>query len=106
MLFFLFVLLLGRERSIFHLYSSVDIDKEEYVCLVCTGCQLLNSGQGGWLILQTNDYCAVPSFLKEKVSARYPGGRRALLKSGGDFPFLSRADEVNLHAQVSSFPHK
>ncbi|CAM6044975.1 unnamed protein product [Sphagnum compactum] len=51
-------------------------------------------------IMDTNDYCAVPSFLKEKVSARYPGGRRALLKSGGDFPFLSRADEVNLHAQL------
>ena len=49
---------------------------------------------------QTNDYCAVPSFLKDQVGARYPGARRALLKSGGDFPFLSRADEVNLHAQV------
>ncbi len=54
----------------------------------------------GWLILQTNDYCAVPSVLKAKVSARYPGARGAFLKSGGDFPFLSRADEVNLHAQV------
>ncbi|KAH9575452.1 hypothetical protein CY35_01G112100 [Sphagnum magellanicum] len=53
-----------------------------------------------FVVKQTNDYCAVPSFLKEKVSARYPGGRRALLKSGGDFPFLSRADEVNLHAQL------
>lgn len=50
--------------------------------------------------VQTNDYCAVPVFLKEQVGARYAGARRALLKSGGDFPFLSRADEVNLHAQV------
>jgi maspardin len=50
--------------------------------------------------MQTNDYCAVPSVLKAKVSARYPGARGAFLKSGGDFPFLSRADEVNLHAQV------
>lgn len=54
---------------------------------------------------QTNDYCAVQPFLKDQTSARYPGARRALLKTGGDFPFLSRADEVNLHAQVfSSFP--
>lgn len=50
--------------------------------------------------MQTNDYCAIPTFLKDQVGARYPGARRALLKSGGDFPFLSRADEVNLHAQV------
>jgi maspardin len=51
-------------------------------------------------VTQTNDYCAVPTFLKDQVGSRYPGARRALLKSGGDFPFLSRADEVNLHAQV------
>ncbi|KAG0571802.1 hypothetical protein KC19_VG043900 [Ceratodon purpureus] len=51
-------------------------------------------------IMDTNDYCAVPIFLKDQVGARYPGARRALLKSGGDFPFLSRADEVNLHAQL------
>lgn len=35
------------------------------------------------------------------MSERYPGARRAYLKSGGDFPFLSRPDEVNLHLQVS-----
>lgn len=51
-------------------------------------------------IMDTNDYCAVPTFLKDQVGSRYPGARRALLKSGGDFPFLSRADEVNLHAQL------
>ncbi|KAH8969872.1 hypothetical protein BDL97_02G057000 [Sphagnum fallax] len=54
----------------------------------------------GVTIMDTNDYCAVPSVLKAKVSARYPGARGAFLKSGGDFPFLSRADEVNLHAQL------
>ncbi|KAG0594894.1 hypothetical protein M758_UG120100 [Ceratodon purpureus] len=51
-------------------------------------------------IMDTNDYCAVPNFLKDQVGAHYFGARRALLKSGGDFPFLSRADEVNLHAQL------
>jgi len=35
--------------------------------------------------------------LREALYHRYPEARRAFLKSGGDFPFLSRADEVNLH---------
>lgn len=55
-----------------------------------------------FFVAQTNDYCAVQPFLKDQTSARYPGARRTLLKTGGDFPFLSRVDEVNLHAQVSS----
>ncbi|KAF5954408.1 hypothetical protein HYC85_007264 [Camellia sinensis] len=51
-------------------------------------------------IIDTNDYCATPQQLKDQVSEKYPGARRAYLKSGGDFPFLSRPDEVNLHLQV------
>ncbi|KAJ7537422.1 hypothetical protein O6H91_11G005300 [Diphasiastrum complanatum] len=51
-------------------------------------------------IMDTNDYCAIPQALKDQVAMRYPGARRASLKSGGDFPFLSRADEVTLHAQL------
>ena len=50
--------------------------------------------------LKTNDYCATPQQLKDEVSERYPGARQAYLKTGGDFPFLSRPDEVNLHLQV------
>jgi len=50
--------------------------------------------------LKTNDYCAIPHQLKEQLSERYPEARRASLKTGGDFPFLSRPDEVNLHLQV------
>ncbi|XP_057976529.1 uncharacterized protein LOC131163794 isoform X2 [Malania oleifera] len=38
--------------------------------------------------------------LKDQLSERYPGARRAYLKTGGDFPFLSRPDEVNLHLQL------
>jgi len=49
---------------------------------------------------QTNDYCAIPQHLKDELTERYPEARRAYLKSGGDFPFLSRPDEVNLHLQV------
>lgn len=51
-------------------------------------------------IMDTNDKCAIPPELKDQLSERYPGARRAYLKSGGDFPFLSRPDEVNLHLQL------
>eukprot|EP00262_Sarcandra_glabra_P007643 TRINITY_DN2053_c0_g1_i1.p1 TRINITY_DN2053_c0_g1~~TRINITY_DN2053_c0_g1_i1.p1 ORF type:complete len:315 (+),score=43.79 TRINITY_DN2053_c0_g1_i1:72-1016(+) len=51
-------------------------------------------------IMDTNDYCAIPQQLKDQLSERYPGARRAFLKTGGDFPFLSRPDEVNLHLQL------
>lgn len=51
-------------------------------------------------IMDTNDYCATPQQLKDQVRERYPGARQAYLKTGGDFPFLSRPDEVNLHLQL------
>ncbi|XWS49807.1 hypothetical protein CRYUN_Cryun12cG0034500 [Craigia yunnanensis] len=51
-------------------------------------------------IMDTNDYSAIPQQLKDLLSERYPGARRAYLKTGGDFPFLSRSDEVNLHLQL------
>ncbi|KAK4771382.1 hypothetical protein SAY87_031914 [Trapa incisa] len=51
-------------------------------------------------IMDTNDYCAIPQHLKDQLSEKYPGARRAHLKTGGDFPFLSRPDEVNLHIQL------
>ncbi|CAK9173153.1 unnamed protein product [Ilex paraguariensis] len=51
-------------------------------------------------LMDTNDYCSIPQQLKDQVIERYPGARRAYLKSGSDFPFLSRPDEVNLHLQL------
>ncbi|XP_078446316.1 alpha/beta-Hydrolases superfamily protein [Wolffia australiana] len=51
-------------------------------------------------LMDTNDCCAVPQMLKDQVYERYPGAKRAFLKSGGDFPFLSRPDEVNLYLQL------
>ncbi|KAE8722198.1 Alpha/beta-Hydrolases superfamily protein isoform 2 [Hibiscus syriacus] len=51
-------------------------------------------------IMDTNDYSSIPLELKDQLSERYPGARRAYLKTGGDFPFLSRPDEVNLHLQL------
>ncbi|CAN8237992.1 unnamed protein product [Cochlearia groenlandica] len=51
-------------------------------------------------IMDTNDYCAIARHLKDELTERYPEARKAYLKSGGDFPFLSRPDEVNLHLQL------
>ncbi|KAL7594206.1 uncharacterized protein LOC111918762 [Lactuca sativa] len=51
-------------------------------------------------IMDTNDKGATPRELKDEVSERFPEARRALIKSGGDFPFLSRPDEVNLHLNL------
>ncbi|KAK9079731.1 hypothetical protein SSX86_001404 [Deinandra increscens subsp. villosa] len=51
-------------------------------------------------IIDTNDKCAIPQQLKDEVSERFPGARRADIKSGGDFPFLSRPDEINLHLKL------
>ncbi|KAM5572755.1 hypothetical protein ABKV19_012687 [Rosa sericea] len=53
-----------------------------------------------FVVSQTNDYSAIPQQLKDQLSERYPEARRAQLKTGGDFPFLSRPDEVNLHLQL------
>ena len=32
--------------------------------------------------------------------SRYPDAKVAWLKDGGDFPFLSRPDEINMHVEV------
>ncbi|MBA0644665.1 hypothetical protein Goklo_028795 [Gossypium klotzschianum] len=51
-------------------------------------------------IMDTNDYSSIPQELKDQLGERYPAARRAYLKTGGDFPFLSLPDEVNLHLQL------
>jgi len=47
-----------------------------------------------------DDY-ALGSPIKEKIYQEYPDAKLAQLKSGGNFPYLSRSDEVNLHLQVN-----
>ncbi|CAN1834195.1 SPG21 [Linum perenne] len=51
-------------------------------------------------IMDTNDYSATPRQLKDQLTERYPEAKQANLKTGGEFPFLSRPDEVNLHLQL------
>lgn len=47
-----------------------------------------------------DDY-ALGSPIKENIYKEYPDAKLAQLKSGGNFPYLSRSDEVNLHLQVN-----
>jgi len=51
-------------------------------------------------ILDTLDDIALPESLREEVYKFYPDARVAHLKTGGNFPYLSRADEVNMHIQI------
>jgi hypothetical protein len=50
--------------------------------------------------LKVMDEVAVPLKLREELQKVYPNARIALLKSGGNFPYLSRAEEVNAFIEV------
>ena len=49
------------------------------------------------------DPCALSNTVKEEVYKCYPDARRAHMKDGGNFPYLSRPEEVNLYLQVLKF---
>lgn len=51
-------------------------------------------------ILDVWDQSALSEEVKEDVYKCYPRAKKAHLKSGGNFPFLSRSDEVNMHIMV------
>ena len=52
-------------------------------------------------ILDVFDEYALSNNVREDLYKCYPQAKLAHLKSGGNFPYLSRSDEVNLHIQVS-----
>ena len=54
------------------------------------------------LIVKVFDESALSQRCKEEMYKCYPDAKRAHLKSGGNFPYLSRSSEVNLMVQVSS----
>lgn len=62
------------------------------------GCVTLS--QENITIIDALDDVAIPENLREEVYKFYPDARVAHLKTGGNFPYLSRADEVNVHIQV------
>ena len=51
-------------------------------------------------VLNSWDEGALSEETKEDVYKVYPGAKRAHLKTGGNFPFLSRSEEVNMHILV------
>lgn len=51
-------------------------------------------------IIQSTDQTSIPSHLQEEVTKFYPNAKLALIKGGGDFPFVSAHEEVNLHIEV------
>ncbi|XP_025929563.1 maspardin isoform X2 [Apteryx rowi] len=46
------------------------------------------------------DQSALSTEAKEEMYKLYPNGRRAHLKTGGNFPYLCRSAEVNLYIQI------
>lgn len=51
-------------------------------------------------IWQVFDESALSQRCKEEMYKCYPDAKRAHLKSGGNFPYLSRSSEVDLMIQV------
>lgn len=49
------------------------------------------------------DESALSARVREDLYKSYPQAKLAHLKSGGNFPYLSRSDEVNLHLLVRKF---
>ncbi|ELT96510.1 hypothetical protein CAPTEDRAFT_228609 [Capitella teleta] len=51
-------------------------------------------------LIDVYDASALSQSVKEEVYKCYPNAKRASLKTGGNFPYLSRADEVNMHLRI------
>ncbi|KAK1947165.1 Maspardin [Phytophthora citrophthora] len=51
-------------------------------------------------LIDSYEDTSLPASLKDQLGCRYPRAKQALLKNGGDFPFLSHHEEVTMHLQV------
>jgi len=51
-------------------------------------------------IIDVFDECAISPAARDSMYRAYPNARRSSLKSGGNFPYLSRAAETNLHIKL------
>jgi maspardin len=54
-------------------------------------------------IMDVFDESALSSRCKDEMYKCYPEAKRAHLKSGGNFPYLARSEEVNTHLEVSTY---
>lgn len=66
--------------------SSINPDQLEYLDAVT--------------VIDVFDECAISTHVREMLNKCYPNAKLAHLKAGGNFPYLSRSDEVNLHLQI------
>jgi len=60
----------------------------------------LNLPQDRITIIDCFDDFEVPDKVRDEVHKLLPEARQAFIKTGGNFPYLSRAEEVNLHIEV------
>lgn len=51
-------------------------------------------------IMDVFDECAISNRVKEELYKSYPHAKLAQLKTGGNFPYLSRAEEVTMYIKV------
>eukprot|EP00291_Cryptomonas_curvata_P019739 CAMPEP_0172176834 /NCGR_PEP_ID=MMETSP1050-20130122/15065_1 /TAXON_ID=233186 /ORGANISM="Cryptomonas curvata, Strain CCAP979/52" /LENGTH=313 /DNA_ID=CAMNT_0012849215 /DNA_START=95 /DNA_END=1033 /DNA_ORIENTATION=- len=70
--------------------------------LNCTAldCAGLKMEDGRVTLVDSLDKVARPAVLRDELYTRYPNARTAHCRQGGDFPYLSVAEEVNLYIQV------
>lgn len=52
-------------------------------------------------IMDVFDEYALCSPVREEIYQLYPYAKLAQIKTGGNFPYLSRFEEVNIHLKVS-----
>lgn len=53
-----------------------------------------------FFICKVFDECSLSDDVREEMSKCYPDAKRAQLKRGGNFPYLSKSTDVNLFLQV------
>lgn len=51
-------------------------------------------------ILDVMDRCMIPPQLRQELVKEYPNAKYTPLKSGGDFPFLSKHSEFTMHMEI------
>ncbi|KAL1110478.1 hypothetical protein AAG570_008006, partial [Ranatra chinensis] len=82
------------------------LSQQDLACRLTMNCmnsyvepQKLSHLQGVTIIDVFDEYAlSIP--VMEEMYKCYPNAKLAHLKSGGNFPYLSRSDEVNLHLQI------
>jgi len=85
--------------SFMNLWFSVSPSAALCICFsLADGCVLTNTVV--YWPIQVNDDSALSASAKGALFRTYPDARRAHLKTGGNFPYLSRSNEVNLYIQV------